>query len=270
MKKHHLAIPVVAVVLAVLPTRVISQTKQLALHAQISAVRVQTPTPNALADEEMGRLHMAKKEFSEAEAIFRRLTLENPRNALYWNELGIVHHNLSELDQAYKCYEKASKLDPNYADARNNMGTILYEKKKYPKAIRAYKKAIAIRNDFAPFYLNLGYAYFGEKNFEDSITSFRKAYEIDPNSFDPNRSRTGTIIQDRSVTTDRGKFYFLLAKSFAASGDAERCILYLRKARDEGYEEFNKAKTDPAFASVLKSPAAQELFAPRVTDTVQP
>jgi tetratricopeptide (TPR) repeat protein len=146
----------------------------------------------------------------------------------------------------------------------------LYERKKFSKAIRAYKRAISVRGDFAPFYLNLGYAYFGQKDFEQSIASFRKALALDPTSLDPSRSRTGTVIQDRSVSMERGRFYYLLAKSFAEAGDVDRAILYLRKAREEGYADFNAAKKDPSFAIVLKNSEAQELFAPKPVDSEQP
>lgn len=270
MKKYRLAIPVVSFLVLALPLAVNSQQSLVRVaHVPIST-KAQTPANNGPADEEMARLHLARKEYKEAGEIFYRLATQNPKNPLYWNELGIAHHNLSELDQALKCYQRAVKVDSHYADAQNNIGTIFYERKKYTKAIRAYKKAISIRDDFAPFYLNLGYAYFGEKNFQDSIVAFRKALALDPTSFDPARSRAGTVIQDRSLTAERGRFYYMLAKSFAEAGDVERAILYLRKARDEGYSEFNSIKKDPTFAAVLKDPAAEDLFAPRPVDSAQP
>ena len=40
----------------------------------------------------------------------------------------------------------------------------------------------------------------------------------------------------------------MLAKSFAEAGDLERCIHYLQKAKDEGYQDFSDIKKDPAFA----------------------
>ena len=270
MKKLYLAIPAVSFLAVILSPSVVPQDKFMQLATGPVATAAQQPANNGLADEDMARLHLARKEYKEAEDIFYRLAVANPQNAVYWNELGIAHHNQAQLDLALKCYHKAAKVDPHYADAQNNIGTILYERKKYAKAIRAYKKAVAIRGDFAPFYLNLGYAYFGQKNFEDSIASFRKALQLDPTSLDPNRSRVGTIIQDRSVSVERGRFYYLLAKSFADAGDVDRAILYLRKARDEGYADFNSAKKDPSFAVVLKDPAAEELFAPKPTETSQP
>jgi tetratricopeptide (TPR) repeat protein len=270
MNRYRLAIPAVSFFVVTLPFAVHPQQTLVQIARMPISTRAQTPASSGPAEEEMARLHLARKEYREAGEIFYRLATQNPQNPLYWNELGIAHHNLSELDQALKCYQRAVKVDSHYADAQNNIGTIFYERKKYTKAIRAYKKAISMRDDFAPFYLNLGYAYFGQKDFQDSILAFRKALAIDPTSFDPTRSRMGTVIQDRSLTAERGKFYYLLAKSFAQAGDVERAILYLRKARDEGYSQFNSIKTDPTFAVVLKDPAAEDLFAPKPVDSAQP
>jgi tetratricopeptide (TPR) repeat protein len=267
MTKYSLAIPAVVFLSVCVPPSVVSQEKLMQVAHDSVSTAAQVPANTGIADEEMARLYLARKEYKEAEEIFNRLAVENPTNAVYWNELGIAHHNEAELDQALKCYQKAVKVNPQYSDAQNNIGTVLYERKKYSKAIRAYKKAINMRGDFAPFYLNLGYAYFGQKNFEDSIASFRKALALDPTSLDPSRSRTGTVIQDRSISVDRGRFYYLLAKSFAVAGDVDRAILYLRKAKDEGYADFNAAKKDPSFAMVLKSPDAEELFAPKPVDS---
>ncbi len=62
------------------------------------------------------------------------------------------------------------------------------------------------------------------------------------------------------MRADRAQFYFLLAKSFAESGNVERSIIYLKKARDEGYQNMSSVKTDPSFAIVIKDPAVQDLL----------
>src|SRR5882724_731173 len=183
-----------------------------------------------LSDEQMADLYMARKEFREAAVTFKRLADQSPQNPVYLNKLGIALHQQAALGAALKYYERASKVDPTYADAQNNIGTIWYQRKKYGRAIKAYQKAINIRADMAVLYSNLAYAYFG----------------------------------------DRGRFYFLLAKSFAEAGNLERCLIYLRKAKDEGYKELSEVKTDPAFAAVLKDPGIQEVLAPKPPDTPQP
>src|SRR5882762_7494284 len=198
-----------------------------------------------------------------------RLADQNPRNPVYLNKLGIALHQQAALGAALKYYERASKVDPSYADAQNNIGTIWYQRKKYGRAIKAYQKAITIRNDMAVPHSNLGYAYFGDKKYVQAISSFRQALALDPQLFEHNSSRSGSILQDRSVG-DRGRFYFLLAKSFAEAGNLERCLLYLRKAKDEGYKELSAVKSDPSFAAALKDPAIQEVLAPKPPDSTQP
>jgi tetratricopeptide (TPR) repeat protein len=225
-----------------------------------------SPADRALTPEEMGDLYMARKQYREASEMYKRLADQNPRNPVYLNKLGISLHQQAALGLALKYYERAVKVDPTYADAENNIGTVYYQRQKYGKAIRAYRRAIKVRADMAVLYSNLGYAYFADKKYEDSIASFRLALAKDPQLFEHNSSKNGSLLQDRSVS-DRGRFYFLLAKSFAESGNLERCILYLRKAKDEGYADFADVKKDPAFTAVLKNPEVQELLAPKPVET---
>jgi tetratricopeptide (TPR) repeat protein len=215
-----------------------------------------------LTDEQLADLYMVRKDYREAMIVYKRLTDQNPRNPVFLNKLGIALHQQEALAQALKYYERASKVDPSYADAQNNIGTIWYQRKRYGKAIKSYQKAIAIRSDMAVLYSNLAYAYFGDKKYEQAIVSFRQALVLDPQFFEHNSSRSGSLLQDRSVG-DRGRFYYLLAKSFAEAGNLDRCLIYLRKAKDEGYKELAALKTDPSFSAVLKEPAIQEILAPK-------
>jgi len=225
-----------------------------------------------LTPEEMGDLFMARKQYFEAAQAFKNLSDQNPRNAIYLNKLGIALHQQEALGLALKCYERALKMNPQYADAQNNIGTIWYQRQRYGKAIRAYEKAIKMRDDMAVLYSNLGYAYFGARKYEDSISAFRTALAKDPQLFEHNGSRSGSLLQDRSVS-DRGRFYFLLAKSYAESGNIERAVLYLRKAKEEGYASLvADLKKDKAFAAELQLPEIQDMIAPKqaASDTQQP
>lgn len=222
-----------------------------------------------LSDEKMADLYMARKEYREAANVYKRLSDQSPRNPVYLNKLGIALHQQTALNGALKYYQRAVKVDPLYADAENNIGTIWYQRKKYSKAIKAYQKAIAMRSDMAVLHSNLGYAYFADKKYEEAITSFRRALSLDPQLFEHGSSRTGSLLQDRSVG-DRGRFYFLLAKSFAQAGNVDRCLIYLRKAKDEGYKSLSEVKSDPAFSAVLKLPAIEEILAPKPADSPQP
>lgn len=223
-----------------------------------------------LTDEEMGDLYMIRKDYREAALVFKRLSDAAPQNAVYFNKLGISLHQQGALTMALKYYERAVKVDPRYADAQNNVGTVWYQRKRYGKAIRAYQKAINMRKDMPVLYSNLAYAYFEDKKYEESLKSFREALALDPKLFEQNGSRAGSILQDRSVD-DRGRFYFMLAKSFAESGNYERCILYLRKAKEEGYATFAAdLKKDQDFAAVMKDPGVLDLLAPKPDYVAEP
>src|SRR5215813_9005445 len=236
----------------------------------------QSPDPSVivvkpqLSEEQLADLYMVRKDYREAATIYKRLSDQEPRNPVYLNKLGIAMHQQTALSLAMKYYEKAAKADPMYADAQNNIGTIWYQRKKYTKAIHAYQKALHIRSDMAVLYSNLGYAYFGDKKYEESIGAFRQALALDPKLFENNGSRAGSMLQDRSVG-DRGRFYFLLAKSFAEAGDLDRCLHYLRKAKDEGFAALAvDVRKDPAFSAVLKDAAMEEILAPKVVVTSGP
>ncbi len=215
------------------------------------------PSLDLSAMESQADLQMARKEYADAAKTYKRLVDQAPGNPVYLNKLGIAYHQQTMLSIAQRYYEKAAKADPHYADAVNNIGTIYYQRKKYGKAVRFYKKALQIRDSMPAVYSNLGYAYFSWKHYAEAMDAFQRAVQLDPSVFDHSSSRTGSVLQDRSVG-DRGMFNFLLAKSYAQMGDAERCAHYLRKARDEGYSSMAKVKDDPAFAAVLRDPGVQE------------
>jgi tetratricopeptide (TPR) repeat protein len=281
MTKLRVALPAVLTVLVSIPLAAQQSSftdESIAGSLPLARIAQQTPAlqdPSAfvvkpqLTDEQLADLYMVRKDYAQAAQIYKRLADQQPHNCVYLNKLGIAFHQQTALTVALKYYEKAVKADPLYADAQNNIGTIWYQRKKYGKAVRAYERAIKIRSDMAVLYSNLGYAYFGEKKYEQSIAAFRQALAIDPKLFESYGSRAGSVLQDRSVG-DRGRFYFLLAKSYAEAGNIERCLLYLRKAKEEGYGSMTDVKKDPAFSAVLKEPAVQELLAPKPAEVSRP
>src|ERR1700722_7791824 len=224
---------------------------------QVSTAAASPETVTELSPEQMGDLYMARKQYVEASQTFKRLSDQNPTNAVYLNKLGISLHQQEALTLAMRYYEKALKANPKYADAENNIGTIWYQRKKYGKAIK-------INDDMAVLYSNLGYAYFGDKKYEASIAAFRIALQKDPQFFEHNSARTGSLLQDRTVT-DRGRFYYLLAKSFAEAGNIDRAVLYLRKAKDENYATLiaDLKKDKVAFAAELQIPEVQNMLNPK-------
>jgi len=217
--------------------------------------------PDAASRDELltrASLDMIHKQYAEAADIFRDLLRQTPNDAALWNRLGIAYHQQSLLGDALKCYERAAKVAKDNGEAWNNMGTVYFQEHKYPKAIRTYKKAISLNSQNATFYSNMGIAYLNDKHVPEALDAFKVAVKIDPEVFGKTGS-IGTVLQDRSVD-NAGVFFYVLAKSFASEENAERCAYYLRKARDEGYADFEKAKSDPAFSGMLTDPDVREIL----------
>ena len=222
-----------------------------------------TPKPfSSLSPREAAELRadilMARKEYSEAASAYIQILASEPKNAALMNKVGVAFQQLGDLDRSERFYKRAMHADKKFASAANNCGTIEYEKKHYPKAISLYSRALELHSDLPTVYSNLGYAYFADKQYPLAMDSFRKALALDPTIFD-RHGLGGTVVQQRT-TTDPGLFYFFVAKTYGLAGDAERAAHYLKLARDDGYEAFLSAQTDPAFAKVIKDPALQEVL----------
>jgi hypothetical protein len=65
---------------------------------------------------------------------------------------------------------------------------------------------------------------------------------------------------------DRAKFHYLMAAGYAKKGMADRALLYIRKALEEGFKDRKKLAADPAFATLKELPEFKQLLAmePRV------
>ncbi len=225
---------------------------------------VQAPASQAALDakqlETKADILMARKEFRLATVTYLQALKLDPRNAVLMNKVGISYHQLSDLRTAKKYYERATKADPDYAEGWNNIGTVEYHNKKYKKAAQRYRKAIALNPNLASCHSNLGTALFAMKKYDEAMAEYRIAVQLDPEVFE-RRSFTGVLLHERSVE-DAARFYFMLAKLYASAGDVERCIAYLKKARESGYSQWAAVEQDPAFAPVVADPRVQEILHP--------
>ena len=201
---------------------------------------------------------MVQKEYSLALAAYEDILKSDLKNAGLLNKAGIACQQLGNLNEAERYYRKAFRANKKFASALNNVGTLDYQRSRYGKAIKSYKKALELSATSASIYSNLGYAYYANKQFPQAMQAFGKALAIDPGIFE-HKGGFGSLIQQRSAP-DPGLFYFLVAKSFAKTGDAERAAHYLKLSRDDGYKDIALAAKDPEFAAVIKDPRVQEVL----------
>ncbi|MBI4874562.1 MAG: tetratricopeptide repeat protein [Acidobacteria bacterium] len=207
-----------------------------------------------LTPEMRGDIFMARKMYREAIDMYRQI----PESYVTANKIGIAYHQMTMLDQAKRQYDRSVKLNPKYAEALNNIGTVYYAKKSYRRAVSQYNKALKIAPNSASILSNLGTAYFARKKYKEAFEIYQQALALDADVFE-HRSTQGVLLQERSVE-ERAKFHFYLAKTYAKAGVADRALLYMRKAIEEGFRERDKFKEDPEFASLREMPEFKELL----------
>ena len=201
---------------------------------------------------------VADKEYDEALEAYQEMLAADPQNVQILNRMGNTYQALQKMKEANHYYKLALKADGHFAAAVNNIGCIYYSEKRYGKALREFRKAVKMDPEKASFQSNLGYAYLAKKKYKPMMEAFHAAVALDPTIFDQH-NRAGAIVLERSVE-DRGAFFFFLAKTYGQIGDAERCLEYLTKARDEHFKDILSVKTDPAFARVRPKPAFKEFM----------
>lgn len=218
----------------------------------------QTPV-RELTAEQRGDILMAHKKYREAVDVYRE-----GASAVLHNKTGIAYHQMLNMQSARKEYETAIKLDSAYSEAVNNLGTVYYSAKSYRRAIRLYKQALKISPNSASIYSNLGTAYFARKDYKSATVNYQRALELDPEVFE-HHSHYGSLLQERSVT-ERAKFHYYMAKTYARAGQQDRALLYIRKALEEGFTERKKFMEDSEFTSLRALPEFQQLIVsePRV------
>jgi tetratricopeptide (TPR) repeat protein len=203
-----------------------------------------------------------EKLFADAVDYYKAAAKKQPSAQLY-NKMGIAELQMRHDDDARKLFEKALKLDKDYAEARNNLGVSFFYKKNYKRAAQNYERAIKLNPDSASFHSNLGTAYFSRKQYEKALAAYNRALELDPDVFD-RTSKTGISLIHRS-TSDRAQYSYVIAKSFAMRGDTDKCLLYLRKAIEDGFPVQAKIAEDKAFATIRNDKRLQQLLEEKVT-----
>ena len=91
-----------------------------------------------------------------------------------------------------------------------------------------------------------------------ALQAYQKALQLDSEVFE-HRSSGGVLLQERTVT-ERAKFHYYLAKTYAKAGAHERALGYIRKALEEGFKEKNKFMEEPEFAQMRDMPEFKQLM----------
>ena len=227
--------------------------------------RAEPPAANATGKEleRSGDELREHKYYLDAIDHYRAALVKGGESAVLRNKIGIAQLQMLRLDHAKREFKQAVKLDPKYPEARNNLGVVDYYNRNYGGAAKNYKKAIKLNPESASFHSNLGSAYFARKDFDRAMEEYARALELDPEIFE-RRTRGGISVHLIS-SEDRARYHYTLARMYGRTGQLERCLIYLRKAMEEGYKEIRRVYKDDDFEKLRKDPRFDALMASQPT-----
>jgi tetratricopeptide (TPR) repeat protein len=184
---------------------------------------------------------------------YRKATELMPNDAYFHNMMGVLHQQLEQTPEARSHYDRALVLNPRYAEAWNNLGTVEHGERHLKQAIRAYRKAVELKPTLATAWKNLGSAYLAQDRVNEGLDAYRQAFRSDPSVLE---SRSGTVASG----LDPGDQDFFLAKMFAATGQLDRALEFLLRARANGFRDWGKVSRDRDFAALSEDARFKQLL----------
>lgn len=222
--------------------------------------KAEPPSPAASAEELEATGDQLRDEKSFLDALdYYYAAMHKADSAVLHNKAGIADLELLRQDDAQREFRRAIKMDRAYSEPYNNLGVIFYIHRKYSKAISEYKKAIKLRDSSASFHSNLGTAHFARKDYGKASAEYARALQLDPDIFE--RHSRGGVSLHLASAEDRAKYEYVIAKMYASAGLSDRCLLYLKKAMEDGYPEIGKVFQDREFNTIRKDPRFTALMA---------
>jgi len=127
-----------------------------------------------------GLKYQAQGRFADAERIFRRILVIDPRHAASLHQLGILAHQAGRNDVATELIRAAIGIKPNDAIFHSNLGVVFQVQGLLDNAALAYRNALHCNARFAEAHMNLGAIQQMQGKPMEAAESFRAALAIRP------------------------------------------------------------------------------------------
>jgi len=117
----------------------------------------------------------------EAEALYRKIISDNPKNFDALHMLGVLCSNTGKLRDADKCFQAALSIDSGFAPCHVNYGFFLVSQRRHSEAIEKFDKATALFPTLGEAWLGRGNALRGLKRYDEAFAAYQKALALKPN-----------------------------------------------------------------------------------------
>ena len=206
---------------------------------------------------EQGFLFLNRREYGKAIEQLREAVALNANSAKAYNYLGIAYFQLKNYDSAGEQFEKAIALDSSFASAYNNLGGVYYIQGKLEKAKDNFKKALSLDPNLVAADYSLGTLLFYMGETEEGTSYLSKGIALDPDYLDKNEEFVATLSSSIFRTPE---IYFTYARLYASTGNIEKTVDYLKKAKQSGFTDWKRIIEEKEFEKVRDDPRIQEFI----------
>lgn len=205
----------------------------------------------AKAAELKGDLARIRSNFGDAISYYETAIRASGQNSRLYNKLGVAELQLGDRSAARKDFNKAIKIDPRNVIALNNLGAVSCMDRKYKAAIKYLKRALALEETNASAHLNMAESWVGMGEMDRAMTEYARALELNADIL--SSSPEGVVANVRTPE-QRARVSYTIAKAYAKRGNLEGALEYLRRAKDNRFQDLHKVYTDDAFAALWEDP----------------
>ena len=111
---------------------------------------------------------------------YKAILAIRPNHAPSLINLGTIYYNRREFVQAESMYRKATVSDPDYALAFFDLGNVLDEMQRLAEATAAYQRAVALVPQYADAHYNLALAYERQGQRRRALRHWLTYVRLDP------------------------------------------------------------------------------------------
>lgn len=126
------------------------------------------------------RLLLAEKDYHQALAVLREVTVEFPDDVEAQLRIGLIYGELKDYPKAIAQIKQVLSFRPKELRVRDHLAYLYEEMKDYEQAIQEYQTIIQTDDQYSDGYLHLGYLLYRLKRGEEALPYFRRVVVLNP------------------------------------------------------------------------------------------
>ncbi|MEI6614721.1 MAG: tetratricopeptide repeat protein [Chrysiogenales bacterium] len=202
-----------------------------------------------------GTYLLEQKKYDEAIGELKQASALKPDSDKANNFLGIAYFMKKSFTEASEYFQKALTINPAYAAAIGNLGNVQYEAGEVDAAVETLSKGIATFADNVELHFSLGNILLQKGELDQGFVHLKKVMELDPKYLERKKSFS---LEASAGVLPRPEIFFRYARLYAATGNLEKTLEYLDKAKKTGFVDWERARHDAAFASLRDDPQVKK------------